>query len=91
MEHDILGIHRDENYIVLEGWSLVSSVSFLCWQLTWLSIRYVRPVERDESARRRPQNDFSRKRLLFTIAITGIAVILGSIFFQRKTDLSNVQ
>ncbi|KAL3023848.1 hypothetical protein AAZX31_04G088200 [Glycine max] len=55
------------------------------------SSRYVRPVERDESARRRPQNDFSRKRLLFTIAITGIAVILGSIFFQRKTDLSNVQ
>ncbi|KAG5048645.1 hypothetical protein JHK85_009748 [Glycine max] len=42
MEHDILGIHRDENYIVLEGWSLVSSVSFLCWQLTWLSISYPR-------------------------------------------------
>ncbi|XP_027356028.1 XIAP-associated factor 1 [Abrus precatorius] len=52
--------------------------------------RNVRPAERDRGARRRQQNDFSRRRLLFTIAITGIAVILGSIFFQRKTELSNV-
>jgi len=56
-----------------------------------LVCRYVRPVERDEGPRRRPQNDFPRKRVFFTIAITGIAVVLGSIFFQRKTDLSNVQ
>ncbi|QCE15982.1 U2-associated protein [Vigna unguiculata] len=39
--------------------------------------RYVRPVERDDGPRRRPQNDFPRKRVFFTIAITGIAVILG--------------
>nr|KYP46242.1 XIAP-associated factor 1 [Cajanus cajan] len=61
------------------------------------SSRYVRPAERDDGAQRRPrprprpQNDLSKRRLLFTIAITGIAVMLGSIFFQRKTDPSSVQ
>ncbi|XP_061372086.1 uncharacterized protein LOC133314606 [Gastrolobium bilobum] len=54
------------------------------------SSRDVRPAERDDGARRRQPNEFSRKRLLFTIAITGIAVILGSIFFQRKAEPSDV-
>ncbi|KAG4954870.1 hypothetical protein AAZX31_14G169300 [Glycine max] len=55
--------------------------------------RNVREAEREQGARRRPlppQNDFSTKRLLFTIAITGIAVILGSFFLQRKADPSDV-
>ncbi|RYR47426.1 hypothetical protein Ahy_A07g033354 isoform B [Arachis hypogaea] len=59
------------------------------------SSRATRPAERDEGAHRRarpppPQNELSTKRLLFTIAITGIAVILGSMFFQRKTEPSDV-
>ncbi|RZC26099.1 XIAP-associated factor 1 isoform B [Glycine soja] len=56
--------------------------------------RNVREAEREQGARRRPplppQNDFSTKRLLFTIAITGIAVILGSFFLQKKAESSDV-
>ncbi|XP_020226581.1 XIAP-associated factor 1 [Cajanus cajan] len=51
--------------------------------------RNVREAEREEGPRRR-QNDFSTGRLLFTIAITGIAVILGSFFLQRKAEPSDV-
>ncbi|XP_004490464.1 uncharacterized protein [Cicer arietinum] len=55
------------------------------------SSRNVREVERGEGVRRRrQQNEFSTKRLLFTIAITGIAVILGSIFLQKKADPSDL-
>ncbi|MED6130818.1 hypothetical protein PIB30_004239 [Stylosanthes scabra] len=61
------------------------------------SSRVARPAERDEGAHRRarpppppPHNELSTKRLLFTIAITGIAVILGSMFFQRKAEPSDV-
>lgn len=36
--------------------------------------------------RRRDGNGFSNKRLFFTIAITGIAVLIGSLFFQRKPE-----
>ncbi|XP_022139085.1 XIAP-associated factor 1 [Momordica charantia] len=39
---------------------------------------------RDHGARRRQPQEFSTRRLIFTIAITGIAVLLGSLFFQRK-------
>ncbi|CAJ1970534.1 unnamed protein product [Sphenostylis stenocarpa] len=52
--------------------------------------RNVRDADGEQDARRRPQNDFSTKRLLFTIAITGIAVILGSFFLQRKAEPSDV-
>ncbi|XP_062164704.1 uncharacterized protein LOC133871303 [Alnus glutinosa] len=53
--------------------------------------RDVREPEREQGAQRRPPpQDFSRKRLLFTIAITGIAVLLGSLFFQRKTESNQV-
>ncbi|CAA0843327.1 TRAF-type zinc finger-related [Striga hermonthica] len=51
------------------------------------SSRNARPPER--APRRQPQ-EFSKRRLLFTIAITGIAVLLGSIFFQRKPEPSQV-
>ncbi|KAJ1421334.1 Zinc finger, RING/FYVE/PHD-type [Sesbania bispinosa] len=54
------------------------------------SSRGVREAEREAGPRRRQQNDFSTRRLLFTIAITGIAVILGSIFLQRKAEPSDV-
>ncbi|KAK2376210.1 TRAF-type zinc finger domain-containing protein [Trifolium repens] len=55
------------------------------------SSRNVREAERGEGVRRRrPQNEFSTKRLLFSIAITGIAVLLGSIFLQRKADPSEM-
>ncbi|AES73963.1 hypothetical protein MtrunA17_Chr3g0141211 [Medicago truncatula] len=47
------------------------------------SSRNERPAERDA-------NESSKRRLFFTIAITGIAVILGSIFIQRKAEPSNV-
>ncbi|KAJ8747929.1 hypothetical protein K2173_013018 [Erythroxylum novogranatense] len=48
--------------------------------------RDVRPAERGQGAQRRPPPEFSKKRFLFTIAITGIAVILGSLLFQRKPE-----
>ncbi|GMN40190.1 hypothetical protein TIFTF001_009422 [Ficus carica] len=54
--------------------------------------RDVRAAEREQGAPRRqplPQ-EFSRKRIIFTIAITGIAVLLGSLFFQKKTEDSQV-
>ncbi|CAI9116108.1 OLC1v1017176C1 [Oldenlandia corymbosa var. corymbosa] len=55
------------------------------------SSRSTRPAERrDRSPQRRQPNEFSRKRLLFTIAITGIAVLLGSLLFQRKSDNSQM-
>ncbi|KAL3617844.1 hypothetical protein CASFOL_038165 [Castilleja foliolosa] len=50
----------------------------------------VRPPERARGAPRRQPHEFSPRRLLFTIAITGIAVLLGSIFFQRKPDPGQV-
>ncbi|KAL7154810.1 hypothetical protein ABFS83_03G028200 [Erythranthe nasuta] len=34
----------------------------------------------------RRRGDMSQRRLIFTIAITGIAVLLGSLFFQRKPE-----
>lgn len=34
--------------------------------------------------RRRDGNGVSYKRLFFTVAVTGIAVLMGSLFFQRK-------
>ncbi|KAL5559918.1 hypothetical protein UlMin_036129 [Ulmus minor] len=58
--------------------------------------RDVRAVERDHGSQRRPvpppppPHEFSRRRLIFTIAITGIAVLLGSLFFQRKTEDNQV-
>ncbi|CAI9777152.1 unnamed protein product [Fraxinus pennsylvanica] len=49
------------------------------------SSRNTRQPDRDRGgARRRPQREFSPRLLLYTIAITGIAVLLGSLFFQRK-------
>ncbi|XP_073099554.1 uncharacterized protein [Elaeis guineensis] len=45
-----------------------------------------RTSEREEGARRRQAHDSSQRRILFTIAVTGIAVLIGSIFFQRRVD-----
>ncbi|XP_071732339.1 uncharacterized protein [Rutidosis leptorrhynchoides] len=53
--------------------------------------RTAREAERDRAARRRPPpRDFSTRRLLFTIAITGIAILLGSLIFQAKPDQAPV-
>ncbi|EXC01183.1 hypothetical protein L484_025561 [Morus notabilis] len=57
--------------------------------------RDVRAAEREQEAPRGPRRqplpqDVSRRRIIFTIAITGIAVLLGSLFFQRKTENSQV-
>ncbi|OMO50814.1 Rhamnogalacturonate lyase [Corchorus capsularis] len=52
------------------------------------SSRDVRAAEREQGGRRRQPPEYSRRRLLFTIAITGIAVLLGSLFFQKKTETS---
>ncbi|KAI8550222.1 hypothetical protein RHMOL_Rhmol06G0087900 [Rhododendron molle] len=54
------------------------------------SSRGTRAAERGNNAQRRPPHEFSRRRFLFTIAITGIAVLLGSLFFQRKTENNQV-
>ncbi|XP_010544052.1 PREDICTED: XIAP-associated factor 1-like isoform X1 [Tarenaya hassleriana] len=43
------------------------------------------------NGRRRNGNEVSQRRILFTIAITGIAVLLGSLFFQRKSAVSQVE
>ena len=49
--------------------------------------RDARAAEREQGGQRRPPlQGFSQRRLLFTIAITGIAVLLGSLFFQKKTE-----
>ncbi|XP_034677234.1 XIAP-associated factor 1-like [Vitis riparia] len=51
------------------------------------SRRDARAAEREQGGQRRPPlQGFSQRRLLFTIAITGIAVLLGSLFFQKKTE-----
>ncbi|KAJ7965864.1 TRAF-type zinc finger domain-containing 1 [Quillaja saponaria] len=52
-------------------------------------LRDVREDPREQSARGRQQLDISRRRLLFTIAITGIAVLLGTLF-SRKTEDNQV-
>lgn len=54
------------------------------------SSRNTNPAERDHGAPRRQPREVSRKRLLFTIAITGIAVLFGSLVFQRKAKDSQV-
>ncbi|XP_009795929.1 uncharacterized protein LOC107814404 isoform X2 [Nicotiana tabacum] len=50
------------------------------------SSRNTHAAERDRGPPRRQPQEFSKKRLLFTIAITGIAVLLGSLLFQRKLE-----
>ncbi|MFS7974771.1 putative Zinc finger, RING/FYVE/PHD-type [Helianthus anomalus] len=52
--------------------------------------RSIREAERERAARRPPPppRDLSTRRLLFTIAIAGIAIFLGSLLFQRKPDIS---
>ncbi|XP_050232216.1 uncharacterized protein LOC126680946 [Mercurialis annua] len=53
------------------------------------SSRDVREAERPQGAPRRqprPPRDYSPRRIMFTIAFAGIAVLLGSLFFQRKTE-----
>ncbi|XP_058080330.1 uncharacterized protein LOC131228589 [Magnolia sinica] len=42
--------------------------------------------EREQDYHRRQPRDLSQKRIWFTIAITGIAVLMGSIFLQRRAD-----
>ncbi|KAL8252802.1 hypothetical protein R6Q59_036495 [Mikania micrantha] len=50
-----------------------------------------RESERHGDGRRRlPQQDMSTRRLVFTIAITGIAVVLGSLLFHRKPPNSEL-
>ena len=50
-----------------------------------------RAAEREEGGgERSPPEEVSQRRVLFTIAITGIAVLLGSLFFQRKTGNSEM-
>ncbi|XP_004287428.1 PREDICTED: TRAF-type zinc finger domain-containing protein 1 [Fragaria vesca subsp. vesca] len=53
--------------------------------------RDVRAAEIGQGPQRRRQpNEFSRRGLVFTIALTGIAVLLGSLFFQKKAEGSQV-
>ncbi|XP_071717569.1 uncharacterized protein [Rutidosis leptorrhynchoides] len=49
-------------------------------------------AEREGDARRRrPPQDFSTRRVLFTVAVTGIAVVLGSLMFQRKPQSNELR
>ncbi|KAK8708263.1 hypothetical protein V6N13_059307 [Hibiscus sabdariffa] len=54
------------------------------------SSRDVRAAEREQGAPRRQPPEYSRRRLLFTIAITGIAVLFGSLFFEKKAETTRV-
>ncbi|XP_060173333.1 uncharacterized protein LOC132604031 [Lycium barbarum] len=54
------------------------------------SSRNTSPAERDRSAPRRQPHELSKKGLLFTIAITGVAVLFGSLIFQRKAEDNQV-
>ncbi|KAJ4851068.1 hypothetical protein Tsubulata_009581 [Turnera subulata] len=54
------------------------------------SSRDVRVPERAQGPPRRQPQEFSRKRIIFTIAITGIAVLLGSFLFQRKPEMNQM-
>lgn len=49
-----------------------------------------RPERREPRPERRRLNGVSHRHLLWTFAITGVAVLLGSIFLQRKNDNSNL-
>lgn len=93
----ILHLFHTAHLYVLTVWCVYFVV--ICLMLVFSSLpllflwfwRGGRAVERDRSPQRRQQpNDFSRKRLLFTIAITGIAVLLGSLLFQKKAEHSQV-
>lgn len=42
--------------------------------------------ERVQGVPRRPARDLSRRRLLFTITVTGVAVVIGSMFLQKRAD-----
>eukprot|EP00262_Sarcandra_glabra_P017991 TRINITY_DN6337_c0_g1_i2.p1 TRINITY_DN6337_c0_g1~~TRINITY_DN6337_c0_g1_i2.p1 ORF type:complete len:196 (+),score=15.12 TRINITY_DN6337_c0_g1_i2:76-663(+) len=42
--------------------------------------------EQEQGAHRRQARDLSQRRILVTIAITGIAVLIGSVFLQRRSD-----
>ncbi|KAF3976240.1 hypothetical protein CMV_000560 [Castanea mollissima] len=105
MEREILAIHKGENcpqrIVTCEFCEFplpavdLAEHQEVCGNRTELyntvgSSRDVRAAERDHGAQRRQPPDFSRKRLIFTIAITGIAVLLGSLFFQRKTESNSV-
>ncbi|GFP84100.1 traf-type zinc finger domain-containing protein 1 [Phtheirospermum japonicum] len=70
--------------------NIAESSSLLLMDGHGIFYRNVRPPERARGAPRRQPQEFSPRRLLFTIAITGIAVLLGSLFFQRKPDPSQV-
>lgn len=49
----------------------------------------IRPPQGEHPPRGR-SNEFSPRRILFTIAITGIAVLLGSLFYQKKMENNQV-
>ncbi|KAB2023648.1 hypothetical protein ERO13_D06G029800v2 [Gossypium hirsutum] len=54
------------------------------------SSRDVGAPEREQGAPRRQPPEYSWKRLIFTIAVTGIAVLFGSLFFQKKAEAIQV-
>ncbi|KAG9153073.1 hypothetical protein Leryth_012342 [Lithospermum erythrorhizon] len=52
--------------------------------------RNTRVSERARNGPRRRTNEFSWRSMLITIAITGTAVLLSSLFFQKKTESNQV-
>ncbi|KAL8141242.1 hypothetical protein V2J09_007263 [Rumex salicifolius] len=62
------------------------------------SSRDERPPERERAPQApqgrpqgRPRSIMENRHFLFTVAITGVAVILGSLFFQKKLDSTDLQ
>ncbi|ONK58215.1 uncharacterized protein A4U43_C09F9740 [Asparagus officinalis] len=55
------------------------------------SYRDGRGPVREEGAYRRQPRDSPNKRILFTIALSGIAVLVGSFFMQRRIDTQQEQ
>ncbi|KAK4801366.1 hypothetical protein SAY86_021853 [Trapa natans] len=55
------------------------------------SSRDTRAAEREDNrGAHHPPREFSRKHILFTIAVTGIAILLGSFYYHRKMENSPV-
>ncbi|XP_039123211.1 XIAP-associated factor 1 [Dioscorea cayenensis subsp. rotundata] len=56
------------------------------WNGTAESSSDAQPIEREEDAHRRQPQNSPKRQILFTIAVTGIAVLIGSIFLQQGKE-----
>lgn len=80
------------SFLINLSWKILS-----CWEINFwiylfcdLLFRSTGDTERGRRPQRRQPAGFSTKSLFFTIAITGIAVVLGSLLFQSKHEDSTM-